>query len=457
MCSVQLNGRSMKELISCVREPTSEVAYGGTCANGHTQAVKRPPQPMKPKVANQAPSTVQRDGVSTATAEVIKGERLDFDIHIWARFIDILTGPRWRRKMPRSTLHRPKTESSVGLLVAHDKVSNHVKQEVPMMHSRETRTRSPVEFLKHRTQCQKERPQFGTSSGSEDGGGIVCSSHYETDGLRACMKRVASDTSLTFLSERHQRSAAPSPTSIDESHHSSCSTGSTCTGQNPNDDPCYFPLITQHLVMTTAQDILEQACFEFVGRNLPGLTMENNWECGSSLELPRWLSIITDRCWRAILEPQLAFSLTPEVVRDLGAIRDTVVYRTRTTARGIKLLLESAVAFLEATKDSSRLKRMKDIFEEVEMEVRHMEAEFQCANKVLNMQLKELRKTKRNIVMSWIENQSDIKTEAGKRLREKLMKRDAATKTRTVRTDEPSPGCGSKSRPEYTPLDQSLI
>ncbi|OQD96418.1 hypothetical protein PENSOL_c016G02869 [Penicillium solitum] len=50
--------------------------------------------------------------------------------------------------------------------------------------------------------------------------------------------------------------------------------------------PVYIHYRSQHLVLTTIQELLEESCFEFALRHFPQLLAKNGWDCPKLLSLP---------------------------------------------------------------------------------------------------------------------------------------------------------------------------
>src|SRR5215469_4868795 len=114
--------------------------------------------------------------------------------------------------------------------------------------------------------------------------------------------------------------------------------------------PSYLPYHVQHLILTTAQRVLEECCFRFTKRWLPSILKYHGWDCAEAVELTKWTRILAKRSASTNL-PMHALKLSGSTLQDIlfatNKLRHTAVHRLPTSARGIGQLIQSAVKLAE--------------------------------------------------------------------------------------------------------------
>ncbi|KAJ6436739.1 Ribonuclease H-like protein [Purpureocillium lavendulum] len=187
---------------------------------------------------------------------------------------------------------------------------------------------------------------------------------------------------LSSPGDGHERtediSEADSATLIEEDTADGTSDGSSSSegGGRIDDDtnllpslyPCYIPFDAQHLVLTTAQEILEECCFDFAKQWLPSLVHEQRWSCAAAVELNRWTQYLDERTLSNLnLDAGIERSALEVLLMEIRNLRDVAVYRVPTTARGVSQLLHYAKQFSTLLKDGERtaaINRIKEIVDD---------------------------------------------------------------------------------------------
>ncbi|OTB19168.1 hypothetical protein K445DRAFT_72740 [Daldinia sp. EC12] len=138
--------------------------------------------------------------------------------------------------------------------------------------------------------------------------------------------------------------------------------------------PTYIPYKAQHIILTEAQRMLEESCFEFTKKHMPALLETTGLDCASSLELTKWTRLLAKM---ADEMPETAFNLgtTPlkEVLFSTDKLRHSAVHRVPMTARGIKDQLRSATALAFTLGDHRHTTQLEEICYELDNKVQAME------------------------------------------------------------------------------------
>jgi hypothetical protein len=115
----------------------------------------------------------------------------------------------------------------------------------------------------------------------------------------------------------------------------------------PSRHPSYIPYITQHIILGTAQNILEECCYDFSGQWFPSELENRGWDCAEAVELTKWTRIINEHSEKL---PSYAFAagrtLSKDILISVHLLRHTAVHRLRITAREVGKLIQYALKFM---------------------------------------------------------------------------------------------------------------
>ena len=135
-----------------------------------------------------------------------------------------------------------------------------------------------------------------------------------------------------------------------------------------------IPYKVQHVILGTAQTILEECCYDFAKQWFPSVLESSGWDCAEAVELTRWTGLIVKH---SEYIPNHAFSedgaLSESLTISVNLLRHTAVHRLRITARGISKLIHCALRFTAALKDPTRTPQLKDLYEQIEENITHIE------------------------------------------------------------------------------------
>ncbi|KAK3358424.1 hypothetical protein B0T24DRAFT_693343 [Lasiosphaeria ovina] len=206
--------------------------------------------------------------------------------------------------------------------------------------------------------------------------------------------------------------------------------------QIPSLYPSFIPYKAQHLILTAAQQLLEECCFDFAAKWMPSLLEQRGWDCAAAVELTKWTQILGKT--HTTLPPnaiKLANTNTttspPMTIRDLvqpaQTLRHTAVHRLPTTARGIGRLLGGAVALADALQDHGRAAQLEQLKAEVDAKVRAMELSKNSledrAARVLRdiaRRREELDRAERDLKATMLREDADNKALVGRLLEESV-------------------------------------
>jgi hypothetical protein len=135
-----------------------------------------------------------------------------------------------------------------------------------------------------------------------------------------------------------------------------------------------IPYKVQHIVLGTAQSILEECCYDFAKQRFPSELETTGWDCAEAAELTKWTQLIVKH---SEYLPNCAFSqeraLSKGLIVSVHLLRHTAVHRLPTTARGISKLMQYALRFTTALKDSTRTSQLEDLYEQIQAKITDIE------------------------------------------------------------------------------------
>ena len=190
----------------------------------------------------------------------------------------------------------------------------------------------------------------------------------------------------------------------------------------PRLHPVYLPFKTQHKVLTLVQSILEECCFEFGNSWFPRLMRAQKWEEAESIELTQWIKRFS-RHMNNI--PPSATQTTAgkslkEVLFATSDLRHSAVHRLPTSAVGVLKMLDAALTFAEALKDTNRAACIERIKNEIAVVVEDVVQHQTLLERKLSDQLKgfkrkraEIDELERLAVEDMLENDQIYRATAG--------------------------------------------
>ncbi|KAK1996816.1 hypothetical protein LX36DRAFT_722330 [Colletotrichum falcatum] len=171
------------------------------------------------------------------------------------------------------------------------------------------------------------------------------------------------------------RTMSPTETNADGGSGSTTAPGSPHPVPNvPLIYPSHLPYGTQHAILTTAQRVLEECCFDFADRRFPNVLRKQGWDCALAVELTKWDKILA----RGISQlPSDSTTLSVFSIKDLLAptrqLRHTAVHRLPATASGVREMLRAALRLTEALQDHTRAAQLQELISDVDEKIKTME------------------------------------------------------------------------------------
>jgi hypothetical protein len=110
----------------------------------------------------------------------------------------------------------------------------------------------------------------------------------------------------------------------------------------------YLPFESQHRLLVTVQELLEQACFEFGQQSLESILEMKGWICARQVELSTWTSLFKqhkDKFDHSKCD--LRRDSLSTFMSSIAQIRHNAVHRTLLAANQIEQLMRDAVLFAQ--------------------------------------------------------------------------------------------------------------
>lgn len=162
--------------------------------------------------------------------------------------------------------------------------------------------------------------------------------------------------------------------------------------------PWHVPFKAQHLILTTAQQVLEECCFDFAKDCLPAMVKENGWDCAAAVELNQWTKILDahhDKLALYALDP--GSSSIQGVFASIARLRHTAVHRAPISAEELRQLVESAVKFAQLLQDRRRALQLQRLTSEVNAKINAMELSKKFLEDKTARQLQEIQRQREEL------------------------------------------------------------
>lgn len=156
--------------------------------------------------------------------------------------------------------------------------------------------------------------------------------------------------------------------------------------------PLYLPYKVQYFILTTAQQQLEECCFEFTSKWLPSLLEDRKWDCAEAAELTKWTRILAhqlDKIPNHAIDNESTASLK-EVFFSTNVLRHTAVHRLSTSAKGIHKMIQSASRLAKTLGDRPRAAQLTQLSLEIENRIKDMELNKNFLENRLDEQLRAI-------------------------------------------------------------------
>lgn len=162
--------------------------------------------------------------------------------------------------------------------------------------------------------------------------------------------------------------------------------------------PSYLPFTTQHTILTTAQRILEECCYDFFKSWMPSILQEKGWDCAAAAELTKWTRTLAKRSGKL---PQSAFASSEsplnKILVSTDRLRHTAVHRLPTTARGVSELIECALRLAETLQDYQRAAQLEELHSEIDSNIKAMELNKNALEDEYAREMEEIRRQREEL------------------------------------------------------------
>ncbi|KAB2100037.1 hypothetical protein AG0111_0g11790 [Alternaria gaisen] len=143
-----------------------------------------------------------------------------------------------------------------------------------------------------------------------------------------------------------------------------------------------IPFQIQHRVLSVAQQILEESCFNFIRAWLPSLLEERGWRCAVAVELTKWLCVIKkhmkslpENCM-SIAERASFNRLVPIVAQ----VRHAAVHRLHLPSDRLLSQIYSASMLFEALREETGKASLQTMYAQVDTHVKKMNQDAEAMN-----------------------------------------------------------------------------
>ena len=164
--------------------------------------------------------------------------------------------------------------------------------------------------------------------------------------------------------------------------------------------PSYLPYKTQHSILATAQQVLEECCFEFAAKAMPDILKRKGWDCPAAGELTKWVRILRRQKMKAHDSPLPNGAESDgenDVFHAVATLRHTAVHRVPTTARGTSKLLESAVKLSQLLQDEQRAEQLDEMRLELDSQISAMELNKNALEDSVTAGLREIQRQREEL------------------------------------------------------------
>lgn len=149
--------------------------------------------------------------------------------------------------------------------------------------------------------------------------------------------------------------------------------------------------------MNSAQQILEECCFDFARAWIPDVVQAQGWDCAAAVELNKWAKIMKKRTVPTQALNLPASSSVYTLLSKTHKLRHTAVHRLATPARGISELLGPAVRLAEALRDETRADQLRRMKAEVDDKIEAMELTKNVLKNEAITQLSEIQRRREEL------------------------------------------------------------
>ena len=193
--------------------------------------------------------------------------------------------------------------------------------------------------------------------------------------------------------------------------------------------PSYLPYHAQHLILTKAQQVLEECCFDYATVSMQSVLRDKKWDCPAAVELTQWTKILRKRKHfrRESLALEVGGAKGGDILTKVSNLRHTAVHRLPTTARGVSQLLEASVRFAQVLQDGLRAAQLEELLSDLNSQIKALELyknvlEDTASRKLEDIQRRrdELDRMERELIEGMLKDDVDQKVLIGQLLEDSV-------------------------------------
>jgi hypothetical protein len=153
-----------------------------------------------------------------------------------------------------------------------------------------------------------------------------------------------------------------------------------------------FPYDVQHRILSSSQQILEEACFRFMKRWLSSLLERRGWTCAAAVELTKWVRVIEEHL---IILPNICMNTEQqkcfkETLPYITRLRHTAVHRLQLTSGQLLKQVHSAYMLAEVLQDNECRNRLQTIHLKVDAWVKNMDHDTEVMKQEAERRVRQL-------------------------------------------------------------------
>ncbi|KAK6506876.1 hypothetical protein TWF481_005336 [Arthrobotrys musiformis] len=188
------------------------------------------------------------------------------------------------------------------------------------------------------------------------------------------------DTTISECSTRNSSVFSGSSTLVSEGSTVNCDipwprTPTSKEIEIPELLPVYLSYPDQHILLTSAQSILEQSCHSFIQKWSPSTLLTEGFTHPESAELPKWINLIMHRLPSlseksidtTVLQADDGRTSTIDTLsQSVSQMRHTVVHRLKLPAESLQYMVQNTITFAKFLKDDeTRINKLQRILEKL--------------------------------------------------------------------------------------------
>lgn len=164
--------------------------------------------------------------------------------------------------------------------------------------------------------------------------------------------------------------------------------------------PLRLPFITQHSILSSTQQLLEESCFEFMKERFPSVLEKHGWTCAAEGELTKWLCILKGDfkdhpvCCIGVEEQASLKCISPTVAQ----LRHTVVHRRHITLEQVLDQLRCARILVEILQNNESVSTLQALHWKVDSYAQELEKHREAIQKEVDATFLSLQRQKETLI-----------------------------------------------------------